>query len=184
MEYLTSDLHISHANIIKYDQRPFKDIEEHDNILISNWNSVVNPDDTIYVIGDFMMGHNFKERLPLMCKRLMGKIVLIRGNHDRKPQLYLDAGFEEVHDKLEKRLETGELVLMQHHPPTVWLPEYDKLDYLLHGHVHLRWKNRGKAINVGTCMWDYAPKTLAQLVAGLPVDSTLKPYCINEEEIH
>jgi calcineurin-like phosphoesterase family protein len=51
--YFTADPHFHHANIIKYCGRPFKDIKEHDEMLIVNWNSVVMPDDVIYIVGDF-----------------------------------------------------------------------------------------------------------------------------------
>jgi len=43
----------SHTNIVKYCNRPFANIHEHDETLIANWNSVVKPDDDIYHLGDF-----------------------------------------------------------------------------------------------------------------------------------
>ena len=37
--YFVSDLHLSHKNILKYDNRPFNSIEEHDQSIINNINS-------------------------------------------------------------------------------------------------------------------------------------------------
>lgn len=51
--FFTSDSHFGHANIIRYCQRPFADADEMDSALIRIWNSVVDPRDTVYHLGDF-----------------------------------------------------------------------------------------------------------------------------------
>lgn len=51
--WVTSDLHFGHKNIIKYENRPFKDIEEMDKAIIELWNKTVKKDDKIYILGDF-----------------------------------------------------------------------------------------------------------------------------------
>lgn len=48
----TSDLHFGHANVIGFDHRPFADRDEMDHVLIELWNGRVQPDDTIYIVGD------------------------------------------------------------------------------------------------------------------------------------
>ena len=51
--FFTSDLHFGHKNLLKFTKpRPFTTIEEHDQTIIDNWNSVVNQDDTVYVRND------------------------------------------------------------------------------------------------------------------------------------
>lgn len=93
--FLASDLHLSHSNIITFldDQgnriRPFDSIQEHDETLVHNWNSVVKPADKVYVLGDvaFKNAH-----LQAIMPRLNGykNAVLIKGNHDElKPHQYL-----------------------------------------------------------------------------------------------
>ena len=54
--WFTSDTHFSHCNIIKYCNRPFKDVDEMNKILIQNWNNVVRPDDIVWHLGDFALG--------------------------------------------------------------------------------------------------------------------------------
>lgn len=47
MNYYISDLHIGHTNAIKFDGRPFADVNEMNNAIIENRNSRVKTDDTI-----------------------------------------------------------------------------------------------------------------------------------------
>lgn len=99
MIWVTSDLHFNHLNILKYEpeSRPFVSIDEMNEVLISRWNQVVKPHDTVYVLGDLAMGRIEDSRACI--ERLNGKIILIRGNHDTKPRLemYKELGIE-VHD--------------------------------------------------------------------------------------
>src|SRR3954452_14523275 len=56
--YFTADLHLGHANIIRYCDRPFADAGEMDAALLNNLNAVVRQEDTLYVLGDFCMGND------------------------------------------------------------------------------------------------------------------------------
>ena len=80
--YFTSDTHFGHENIIKWCRRPYSSVEEMNEKLIENWNSVVGPDDIVFHLGDFAFGGSglWKEVL----SRLNGKKYLIIGNHDEK----------------------------------------------------------------------------------------------------
>lgn len=99
MIWLTSDLHFNHVNILKYEpvSRPFETVEEMNEVIIKNWNDRVKPGDTVYVLGDMIMGQLDAGKECL--KRLNGKIVLIRGNHDssKRIKMYKEMGVE-VHD--------------------------------------------------------------------------------------
>jgi calcineurin-like phosphoesterase family protein len=79
--FLTSDTHFCHSKLVE--QRGFKSIEEHDETLISNWNSVVRPQDSICHLGDFVLGagDKSKEVCINLFNRLNGHITLLFGNH-------------------------------------------------------------------------------------------------------
>lgn len=58
MVYFTSDLHLGHDKDFIYKERGFDNINSHDIAILKNWNSVVTPDDIVYVLGDLMLGDN------------------------------------------------------------------------------------------------------------------------------
>lgn len=78
--FLTSDLHFGHDRQFLYEPRGFSSIQEHDEAIIANWNSVVAPEDTVYVLGDLMLGDN--EHGMECLRRLNGNLKIVRGNHD------------------------------------------------------------------------------------------------------
>ncbi len=170
--YFTSDTHFGHANILTYCKRPFSSVEEMNEALIKKWNAVVGPGDTVYLLGDFSMGP--KENV-FIRKRLNGKVILVKGNHDKKDALLKEAGFDEIHRRLEIELD-GYKLYLAHIPIHLdegvrWYPADLKVnppeyyDYFLCGHVHEKWKRQGKTINVGVDVSNFTPLTLAQLLA-------------------
>ena len=56
MIYFTSDLHINHDRGFIYEPRGFKSVGEMNEAIVARWNSIVEPDDTIYLLGDAMLG--------------------------------------------------------------------------------------------------------------------------------
>jgi len=56
--WFTSDLHFNHENILSFSNktRPWHTVKEMNEALITSWNGVVKHDDTVYVLGDFILG--------------------------------------------------------------------------------------------------------------------------------
>lgn len=80
--FFISDLHLDHANIIRYGSRPFcKDVKEMNRVLVSNWNLTVANNDVVYYLGDLTFG---KDRRPssFWWPRLRGEKTFVKGNHD------------------------------------------------------------------------------------------------------
>ncbi|MBQ3404908.1 MAG: hypothetical protein IJG63_05785 [Oscillospiraceae bacterium] len=59
--FYIADTHFGHRNCVRFDDRPFRSIEEHDETLISNWNSVVQPRDDVFILGDFAYKLNYRQ---------------------------------------------------------------------------------------------------------------------------
>lgn len=127
-----ADWHYNHANILHFDNRPFKTIFEHDAELIRRWNAAVNPCDTVYVLGD-MFWCNMTAAIDVL-KQLNGNIILIKGNHDRCHDARLLKCFAKVADYLE--VEDGEdHIVLSHYPiPCFKNHFYGWLHF--YGHVH------------------------------------------------
>lgn len=131
--FFTSDTHFSHANIIHFCHRPFKDANQMNETLIANWNSVVTPEDTVFHLGDFCMGGSAEWNKIL--DRLNGKIYLIIGNHDRKNirQAYIRR-FEDVEMQMQIEVDKHSIYL-NHYPFLCYGGSYRDI-WQLFGHVH------------------------------------------------
>ena len=51
--FFTSDHHFGHTNIIRFCNRPWPTISEHNRALIANWNAIVPEDGIVFHLGDF-----------------------------------------------------------------------------------------------------------------------------------
>ena len=88
--WLTSDLHLGHNKEFIYKPRGFNSIEEHDRAIIENWNNLVSLDDTVYLLGDCMLGDNAAGCRKL--NQLAGKrIYILPGNHDTGTRIQMYA---------------------------------------------------------------------------------------------
>jgi len=91
--FFSADSHWNHMNIIKYTSRPFtcdwNGLAEMNQTLIDNWNKVVQPNDTVYHLGDFVFPPRMEKEQYVtdLINQLHGEIHLIPGNHDKKPTL-------------------------------------------------------------------------------------------------
>lgn len=129
--WFTADLHLGHANIIKYTSRPFKSADEMDAILINNWNSKIMPDDQVYFLGDFCFGT--VDRAKQYIDRLNGNIAFIEGNHDKpvKPWRHLFSPYTKY---MEITVEDTPITLC-HYALRTWNRSH-RGAYSLYGHSH------------------------------------------------
>lgn len=88
--------------------------------LINNWNDKVGPEDTVYVLGDVFFCGTIKATE--IMSALNGVKILIRGNHDRKPQTMDKIGFHAVLESAEITI-AGTRVKMSHYPYRPDIPE-------------------------------------------------------------
>lgn len=134
--WFCSDSHFHHSNIIKFCNRPFKDVNEMDEALINNWNAVVGPDDIVFHLGDFAWGGSSVWNNVL--DRLNGHIYLVLGNHDMKNlrQGYISK-FEAVAFQMYIYID-GRAVYLNHYPFLCYGGSYrgEQAVWQLFGHVH------------------------------------------------
>ena len=113
--YFIADTHFSHENIIRICNRPFNNIEEMEEKLISNWNNKVLDNDIVYILGDFSFKAP-KEKAISILNKLNGRKILIRGNHDKYVgQRDFDECFEKIYDYLQIT-ENKQQLILSHYP--------------------------------------------------------------------
>ena len=173
MNLYISDTHFGHANVIKFDQRPFRDVDEMDWTMLETWNSRVRPEDDVWFLGDFCHKSN---RSPVWyLSRLTGKKHLVLGNHD---QVLLDnpealSYFESVDQIkiIKDRFKNEKVeVTLCHYPILEW---HHKMHgtWHVHGHIHTDTGETfeilsqfEKALNAGAPINNYMPVSLEELI--------------------
>lgn len=163
--FVTADLHLDHFNIIKYTNRPFRDLEHMNTTLVRNWNERVKEDDIVYHLGDFCFRGGTEGGLTKAKKwesQLNGKIVYVKGNHDS------NNGVKTVITHLMAEF-ADKVILMQHIPPMhpAEIPSF--VDIVLCGHIHDLWKvkwtdNNTPLVNVGVDQWKFRPMKLIEII--------------------
>lgn len=155
--WYTSDPHFGHENIIEYSGRPFDDARDMRESLITNWNSVVEPGDTVYCLGDFCFAK--EDEAVKIARRLNGQKFLIFGNHDdhlRKCAQFLSC-WTWTGDLKNVTVE-GQRVVLCHYPMVTWRKSHGGA-WMLHGHCHGSLKDDPHALrlDVGVDCWSYYP---------------------------
>ena len=94
--FATADTHFNHIKIIKYCNRPFANIEEMNNEIIKRWNAVVSDNDIVIHCGDFAFipqDDHIINNITNIVAKLVGRKMIIKGNHDNKQVEYTKCGF-------------------------------------------------------------------------------------------
>lgn len=182
--FYIADTHFGHQNVIKFDNRPFKDCADMEWKMITNWNEKVGKNDMVYILGDFC----WRDRSPLAIGgELNGRKFLVTGNHDKilSRETRGLGGFV-GQDNLIEIKDNGRHVILCHYPLPFHRAAYNEDFWMLYGHVHgtreesylstLRkdivessnesGNAKGHFMNVGCMMpWmDYTPRTLDEII--------------------
>ena len=155
--WLWSDLHLSHAMTISVFGRPYETPDEMDDALSGTWRRVVEPDDTVVILGDVAIGGLSGHRLKQL-RAAPGRKILVVGNHEFDGTFdgHLD-GFDEVFSSVYV---PGNPDLLLTHVPLRHVPEGC---VNVHGHRHL-WKPSGtRHINVVVEQVRYRPRSLTAI---------------------
>ena len=149
--WFTADLHLGHANIIKFCQRPFMTSEEaqatrldsrgkhklsketvkrHDEALVDAINTRVSKNDMLWILGDFCKGTLTQAqyyRGQINCQN----VYLVWGNHDHRD---IQSVFTSCREQGSIEVE-GQNIWLSHYPMRSWLGSFHG-SWHLYGHVH------------------------------------------------
>jgi len=151
-----SDQHFGHANIIKYSERPFKDADQMNEMLLLNYNRVVDKDSVVIWVGD--VAFKSADWTNAFLKRFVPAYrILIVGNHDyEKKKGFKQLDFDEVHSHYQ--LDNAWIT----HYPMNRIPHGV---FNIHGHIHTNNTNNPRHFNVSVEQIGYAPKSYAYICA-------------------
>ena len=161
--YVTADQHFGHQGVVDFCRPQFRNVQAHDEALISAWCDRVHSRDIVYVLGDMIW-----RGIPVdpILRRLPGQLFFLIGNHDprqliRHPR-WAWTGY------LKKITYQDVPIWLSHLPIEDW-PGRPRGHYHLHGHTHNNHSGYlttipGRAdVGVDTRP-DYAPWELGEII--------------------
>jgi calcineurin-like phosphoesterase family protein len=162
MIWFTADHHFFHRNIIRYCRRPFADLKEMHEHMITEWNAVVGKGDTVHHLGDISLGGTKQTRLILGA--LNGKKFLYRGSHERSAIKCGDC-FEGIFT-CELVSISGQPIFLAHHCHKVW-PQSHFNSWHLFAHSHTGLDayaaSEGKLLDVGVDGHNFRPWSIEEI---------------------
>jgi calcineurin-like phosphoesterase family protein len=174
MWYFTADQHFDHGNIIHHTARPFIDTPHMNLLLIEHWNSVVTPQDTVVVLGDFAWTKNYYEVQSRFMSKLNGSKLFLKGNHDywwKGPSKHI------------YRKKIGALKFFCcHYPMRSWVNRYN-----LHGHSHGTlppWKNQFDVGVDNAVKWVNLYRPLTYIEVANFIEQQNKELVSNADDYH
>lgn len=136
--WLSSDYHFNHDREFIWKARGFNSVEEMNEEILRRHNSLVAPNDTIYILGDLMLGSKDKESMELVSY-MNGNKIVVTGNHDSpKRRLAYEEDIGKVYDATTLKYR-GYHFYLSHYPTITSNLEKESLKQCiinLHGHTH------------------------------------------------
>lgn len=169
--------HFGHSNVIRFDKRPYKDIEEHDATLISNWNTKVGKTDIVFHLGDLSYrSANYTNKI---LEQLNGEIYLIAGNHDKAKEIkkftkikkaFFGLDLYVKDENADDKLGNQQHIVLCHYPILSWNRSHYG-SFHIHSHTHQKltqdpfydWYYKRKVIDVGVNGINYEPISYAEV---------------------
>lgn len=136
MLWFTSDLHLGHANVLKFANRPWDDVDAMASALIRAINDRVSTVDELYILGDYSYKISWQQAAALRKRINCQRVHLVPGNHD------VDWSLPDCSDTfiLEQPIcrvkdVDGRQVVLSHYPLMDW-QGMSHGSWHLHGHIH------------------------------------------------
>lgn len=144
----------------KHYRLPKKNVDEHDDALIENWNKMIKPHDRVYHLGDFCFC-NPRDAHQIL-DRLNGQIFLILGNHDKTAK-QVSGRFIWIKDLFGLKVDDSDTergrqeIVLCHYSMRVWNKSHHGAWHCF-GHSHGSLPDYNKSFDIGV---DAVAKRLA-----------------------
>lgn len=125
--FIISDTHFGHKNIVRFCDRPMN----HENIMLRNWENIVQDDDIVLHLGD--VAWDDIDYWVEEIEQLPGRKLLIKGNHDHTRTLkkFAKIGIKVVEPFVQEF--DGQKIFFSHYPDEMTDLDWD---INIHGHIH------------------------------------------------
>lgn len=194
MRHFTSDTHYGHQNIIRFCDRPYTDVNRMNVDLVNRAAGVLDAGDQLWHLGDVALGRLDDTLSNLACIAVDVTLVAGNHDRCHPYNGKRANGFAEVYryrcqlselilTNTNLTLSNGVTVNVSHFPyadPTIegrenrhgkvigdkfaqWRPADDGA-WLLCGHVHESWRQKGRMINVGVDAWGGRPVSESEII--------------------
>lgn len=172
--YFTADLHLGHANIMKYCNRPYITLNQMDADIINSLNEIASGNSVLFLIGDIMFKFISDDAKNAFKRALMqfSTVYCLRGNHDHNQSIkYLKSinSVQFLNDSIvEVSIEDDEMeqdarIILCHYPLLSWNASYHG-SWHLFGHVHGVLQHPSfNALDVGVDCHEYKPVSYSQV---------------------
>lgn len=130
--WLYADPHFFHEGICRFTRHDGSKLRPWDNAsymsedMISWYNELVHPQDRVYILGDLAMN---RKALDKSLPRLLGRKILVKGNHDTDKLSYYSQYFDDIRAYVVKK---G--FILSHIP--IHPASMGRWDVNIHGHLH------------------------------------------------
>ena len=134
--WFTSDLHFNHDQPFIWKDRGYSSVQEINEEQVARFYSFVTHEDTVYILGDCMMGMDISSGLAYL-RRLNGTKYLVIGNHATAARIeeYKKSGiFADIQFAYRLR-HKGHSYFLSHYP-TITANGEDLRTVNLFGHTH------------------------------------------------
>lgn len=163
-KYFTADTHFYQQRTLELSRRPFRDVNEMNLMLISNWNKKVPENGIVYHAGDFMDPTQI-DKLPTLLSNLnFGELHWVLGNYDRN----VETAIRDVVAKMDRKVVlytpeqpchvdiNGHKFRIVHEPNGFVYAEDDDVTYL-YSHIHGRSFTKRNGFDVATDYHNFTP---------------------------
>ena len=135
MIWFTSDLHLGHARVLEFTDRPWGTLEAMHEALLGSINARVDADDELYVLGDFSFKATREEAMAFRSQINCEHVHLVPGNHDKDWSVPEFAGTFILEPPIKVIKDGPQKIVLSHYPMADW-QSMRHGSWHLHGHIH------------------------------------------------
>ncbi len=161
--WYTSDWHINHRAVLSLSNRPFSDIDIHNETIIENCNKFVKKNDDLIILGDISFQQSYQAYKDIF-NRINGNIYIILGNHDNKQNLIRCQKEGLITSVRESQIMNigKDTIHLTHYPLMEWFNFYSN-GLHAHGHTHGKVNEYCRSVDVSVDCWQFEPVEFSEL---------------------